>query len=76
MVYLQGFFQVRDLSITGKMIRLMYLPYWVGFFVKGNQLNLEIVDATRGRFEGAKVRNLVQDWFAREAQARRERAST
>ncbi len=73
MVYLQGFFQIRDLSITGKMIRQLYFPYWVGFFAKDNQLNLEVVDAVRGRFEGAKVRDLVLDWFAREAQARREK---
>jgi hypothetical protein len=72
MVYLQGFFQIRDLSITGKMIRQIYLPYWVGFFAKDNHLNLEVVDAARGRFEGAKVRDLVLDWFAREAKARRE----
>ena len=70
MVYLQGFFQIRDLSITGSLQRLIYLPYWVGFFARDNQLVLEVVDAMRGRFEGAKVRDLVLDWFAQEAEVR------
>lgn len=72
-VYLQGFFQIRDLTITGKLVRLIYLPYWVGFFKQKNQAEVEIIDAVRGRFEGAKVRDLVYDWFAREADARRKK---
>lgn len=72
MVYLQGFFKIRDLSITGKFMRLIYLPYWVGFFTRDNQLALEVIDAVRGRFEGAKVHDLVQAWFAREAETRRK----
>ncbi len=68
MVYLQGFFKIRDLSITGQLIRLIYIPYWIGFYTRNNQSVLEVVDAVRGRFEGAKVRDLVMDWFAREAE--------
>jgi hypothetical protein len=73
MLYLQGFFQIRDLTITGKLVRRLYLPYWVGFFKQKTQADIEVIDAVRGRFEGAKVHDLVYDWFAREAQARRKK---
>lgn len=69
-VYLQGFFQTRDLSLSGKLIRPIYIPYWVGLFKQKNQAEIEVIDAVRGRFEGAKVRDVVYDWFAREAQRR------
>ena len=68
MVYLQGFFQISQLRITGNLVRQLYLPYWVGFFTNKNQLEIEVIDAVRGRFEGAKVRDLVWDWFARNVQ--------
>ncbi len=68
MVYLRGFFKIRNLSITGTLIRLIYLPYWVGMYAHKDQVVLEVLDAVRGRFEGAKVRDLVQAWFAREAE--------
>ncbi|HEX4945242.1 MAG TPA: hypothetical protein VFZ34_01090, partial [Blastocatellia bacterium] len=29
MLYLQGFFQIRDLTITGKLVRQIFIPYWV-----------------------------------------------
>ena len=68
MVYLQGFFKIRDLNIMGTLVRLIYLPYRVGFYTRNHQVVLEVVDAVRGCFEGAKVRDLVMDWFAREAE--------
>lgn len=68
MVYLQGFFQISDLHITGNLVRQLYLPYWVGFFTNKNQLEIEVIDAVRGRFEGAKVRDVVLDWFDRDLQ--------
>jgi hypothetical protein len=74
-VFLQGFFQIRDLTISGQLLRLLYLPYWVGFFKQKNQVDVEVIDALRGGFEGAKVRDLVYDWFAQEAATRRARQS-
>lgn len=72
-VYLQGFFQIRDLLITGKAQQLIYLPYWVGFFQQKNQAEIEVIDALRGSFEGAKVCDLIYDWFAHEAEKRRQK---
>jgi hypothetical protein len=72
-MYLQGFFQIRDLTITGKLVRQIYIPYWVGFFKQKTQAEIEVVDAVRGRFEGPKVRDLIYDWFVREAEARRKK---
>ena len=73
MMYLRGFFKISDLNITGQLLRLLYLPYWVGVFTRNDELELEVIDAVRGRFEGAKVRDLVSTWFVHEAEARRER---
>jgi len=69
-IYLQGFFKITDLSITGTMIRLIYIPYWVGFYTRNNRADIEVIDAVRGRFEGGKVRDLVMEWFAQEAHSR------
>jgi hypothetical protein len=73
-VYLQGFFQINNLSITGKIIQPCYLPYWVGLYEQKKRANVEVIDAVRGRFEGAKVRELVLDWFQREATRRQANA--
>lgn len=66
MVYLQGFFKISTLRITGKLVRLLYIPYWVGFFARDSQITLEVIDAVRGCLEGGKVRNLVQASFTEE----------
>jgi hypothetical protein len=44
----------------------LYLPYWVGVYERRGQARLEIIDARRGRFEGAKLREIVADWFRSE----------
>lgn len=73
-IYQNGFFQVADLSITGELIRLGYFPYWVALYEQRGQGNVEVVDAVRGRFEGAKVQDLVLDWFRQESARRRLQA--
>ena len=74
--YLQGFFKINDLRISSTLLRMLYLPYWVGFYTRNNRAEIEVIDAVRGRFEGAKVRDLVLDWFAQEAERRRGSAAT
>jgi hypothetical protein len=75
-IYQQGFFQVADLSITGELIMVCYLPYWVAIYEQKQQANIEVIDAVRGRFEGAKVQELILDWLRQEAARRRATPSS
>jgi hypothetical protein len=38
----------------------------VGFFGSESQLRMAVIDAVRRRVEGAKVRDLLRQWFAKE----------
>lgn len=77
MVFMQGgFFKTNQLTISGSLVRLLYIPYWVGFFLNNKQLAIEVIDAVRGRFEGGKMREVIMDWFARESKAREQRKKT
>ncbi len=59
----KGFFKLGELKITGELISSFYLPYWVGVYERNEQAGLEVIDALRGRFEGAKLREIVTEWF-------------
>ncbi|HWQ34099.1 MAG TPA: hypothetical protein VNQ79_14710 [Blastocatellia bacterium] len=69
-IYLNGFFKVSDLKITGMLLTQFYLACWVGFYVKKDRASIEVIDSVRGQFEGAKVRDLVMTWFQEEAARR------
>lgn len=62
-VYRKGFFRVRDLDITGTFLRIYFQPYRVGIYERNNQVTLEIIDAVRGQFEGAKIREIMANWL-------------
>jgi hypothetical protein len=68
MVYQQGFFRLKDLSITGKLADRFYILYHVAFYVRKNRARVEVIDSMRGQFEGAKLRDLIQDWFRETAE--------
>ena len=72
----QGFFRKADLRVTGKLMKLCYLPYWVGLYERNNQADVEVLDAVRGRCEGAKVCELVLQWFTQEAERQRANPAT
>jgi len=64
-VFGRGFFRVRQLEIHAKLLLSeFYVPYWVGFCGAGSNANLAVIDAVRGVFEGAKVRNCFYEWLA------------
>jgi len=42
---------------------LLHVPYWVGFYADGPRVQLEVLDAVRRCFEGAKARALFQSWL-------------
>jgi hypothetical protein len=68
MVFGQGFFRVRNLKFAARQVsETVYLPYWVGFWGRGPNAGLTILDAVRRRSEGSRMRTLLQDWLEQEA---------
>jgi hypothetical protein len=65
-VFVRGFFRLAGWRVSGEQVEVLYLPYWVGVYERRGQARLEIIDARRGRFEGAKLREIVADWFRSE----------
>lgn len=63
-LFSRGFFRMRDLKISATYTsETWYMPYWVGFQGANSKASLSVIDAVRRRFEGAKVRRLLQDWL-------------
>ena len=64
MVFGAGFFRIRDLRIQVQPVPfVLHIPYWVGFFGRGQQARVAVIDGVRCRFEGARARQLVYDWL-------------
>ena len=63
MVFLQGFFRLNRLELEAEFVEEVGLPYWVGVYERGGEVGIEVIDALRGRLEGAKVREMVTEWF-------------
>jgi hypothetical protein len=65
LLYSRGFFRMRDLQIaTTPIERELYIPYWLGFRGSDGHARVAVIDAVRRRFEGAKVRRLVETWLS------------
>ena len=62
-VYSRGFFRLRSFDITAEPVGELYIPYWLGFRGSDRHARLAIIDAVRRRFEGAKMRRLVETWL-------------
>jgi hypothetical protein len=63
-LFSRGFFRMRNLKITTTAIpETLYVPYWVGFQGTNSTASLSVIDAIRRKFEGVKVRRLLQDWL-------------
>ena len=43
----------------------LHVPYWAGFFGRGESASLVVMDAVRRQIEGVKVRRLIGDWLQR-----------
>ena|SRR6266571_6287887 len=64
-LFSRGFFRLRSLEISAVPLPgEIHIPYWVGFRGYGNAARMEVIDAVRRRFEGAKVRRVLQEWLA------------
>jgi hypothetical protein len=64
LVYMQSIFMASGWKLSGDLVESFYMPYWVGVYERGERAHLEVIDAVRGRFEGAKVREIIVSWFA------------
>ena len=60
----RGFFGVHAgaIAIEARVAEL-YVPYWVGFFGRGEEARIAVIDAVRRRDEGPKARRLVYRWL-------------
>jgi len=64
LLYSRGFFRMRDLEITAIGVPCdLHIPYWLGFRGSNGHARVAVIDAVRRRFEGAKVRRLVETWL-------------
>ncbi len=62
-VFMRGFFKLSSVNVNHRLIATSHIPHWVGVYERRGQAHLEIVDALRGRFQGAKMREIVTEWF-------------
>jgi len=62
-VYSRGFFRLQDFVITAEPVTSLHIPYWLGFRGSNNHVRIAVIDAIRRRFEGAKMRRLVETWL-------------
>lgn len=64
LLYNRGFFRMRDLQMTATPVaQELHLPYWLGFRGSNGHARVAVIDAVRRRFEGAKMRRLVEAWL-------------
>jgi hypothetical protein len=64
LLYSRGFFRMRDLQITAAPVaQELHIPYWLGFRGSNGHARVAVIDAVRRRFEGAKMRRLVEAWL-------------
>jgi len=64
LLYSHGFFRMRDLEIHATPLPCdLHIPYWLGFRSSNGNAHVAVIDAVRRRFEGAKVRRLVETWL-------------
>ncbi len=68
-LYSRGFFRMSNLSITATPLEEeLFLPYWLGFRGSDGNARVAVIDAVRRKFEGAKVRRLVENWLGSKQQ--------
>ena len=65
LIFQQGFFKVRAVQLEiEKLPDEIYLPYWLGFYGRRENLRCRVMDAVRRRIEGARASALVEQWLA------------
>jgi hypothetical protein len=68
-LYSRGFFRMSNLAITATALEEeLFVPYWLGFRGSDGNARVAVIDAVRRKFEGAKVRRLVENWLSSKQQ--------
>jgi len=62
-IFMKGFFKLNRVNVEIEMITSLHIPYWMGVYERDDRAHLEIINALRGRLEGAKMREVVAEWF-------------
>jgi hypothetical protein len=70
-IFMKGFFKLTRMNVEIELATSLHIPYWIGVYERNDRAHLEIINALQGRFEGAKLREIVTEWF----QPRQERLS-
>ena len=70
-IFMKGFFKLSRPNVEIQLATSLHIPYWIGVYERNDRAHLEIINALRGRFEGAKLREMAAEWF----QPRQERLS-
>ena len=61
--FMKGFFKLTRVNVEIELAASLHLPYWVGVYERQGRAHLEVINALQGRFEGAKLREIVAEWF-------------
>jgi hypothetical protein len=66
-IFMKGFFKLRRVNVEIELAASLHIPYWIGVYERNDHAHLEIINGLqvglRGRFEGAKMREIVAEWF-------------
>lgn len=62
-IFMKGVFKSSKAKADIKLATGLHTPYWVGVYDRQGRAHLEIINALQGRFEGAKLRDIVVEWF-------------
>jgi hypothetical protein len=62
-IFMKGFFKLSHVNVEIELAASLHIPYWVGVYERNDLAHLEIINGLRGRFEGAKLREIVSGWF-------------
>jgi hypothetical protein len=63
-IFSRGFARLRNFRLEAEAVPgEIHVPYWICLRGNDKALRIEVLDAVRGRTEGAKVCQLVEDWL-------------
>lgn len=64
LVFSEGFFRLRDMAIRVEpLAAIVHVPYWIGFYGRGERASIQVIDAVRRTREGAKMQHALTNWL-------------
>ena len=65
LIFSEGFFRLRNLAIHIEPLSvIIHVPYWIGFYGRGESASIQVIDAVRRTREGSKMRYALRRWLA------------